>query len=188
MSEEKSIIWRKLDTPGHDFARVSVDEDGVFIDGTAIFVEESLLCKLDYSIICDSGWRTRSAKVSGFAGERKIEIEISTDAENVWKLNGAEIAEVEGCIDVDLNFTPMTNALPIRRLNLTVGERATVLAAWLRFPDFRLELLEQVYERSSPMIYHYESGGGNFTSEIETDDFGLAVNYLNLWEIETGKD
>jgi len=188
MSEERSIVWRRLDLPGHEYARVAVDETGVNIDGTSIFVYETQFCRLDYAIRCDAHWRTESAMVAGFVGKQKIAIEISTDAENVWKLNGERVSEVDGSIDIDLNFSPLTNALPIRRLNLTVGERATVRAAWLRFPSFRLEPLEQVYERTSPMIYRYESAGGSFTSEIETDDFGLAVNYLGLWEIENGKN
>ena len=187
MSEKRSIIWRRLDMPGHEYARVSAGEDGVNIDGTAIFVDESENCKLDYAIVCDADWRTRSAGVSGFVGARRIEIEISVDNESNWVLNGEKVPEVNGCIDVDLNFSPLTNALPIRRLNLTVGERATVRAAWLRFPGFRLEPLEQVYERTTAMNYRYESAGGSFTSEIEVDEFGLAVNYLNIWEIEAEK-
>jgi uncharacterized protein len=187
MNEEKTIIWRRLDIPGHEFARASVNETGVFIEGTAILVYESAFCKLDYAIRCDSDWRTRKAKVSGFVGAKEIAIEISVDAEKNWRLNDEKISEVDGCIDIDLNFSPVTNTLPIRRLNLTVGERATVRAAWLRFPSFRLEPLEQVYERTAPTIYHYESAGGRFTTEIDVDDFGLAVNYLNIWEIENGK-
>jgi hypothetical protein len=39
----------------------------------------------------------------------------------------------EGCLDIDLGFSPSTNLLPIRRLTLAVGEAATVRAAWLPF-------------------------------------------------------
>ena len=184
MSEEKSIIWRRLDIPGHEFARISSNQTGQFIDGTAILVFQAEFCKLDYSIECDKDWRTVAAKIDGFVGRRKIEIEISVDEQNFWTLNGERISEVDDCIDIDLNFSPVTNTLPIRRLNLPVGEKRAVRAAWLRFPSFRLEPLEQIYERNADRIYHYESAGGRFTTDIETDDFGLVVNYPNFWQIE----
>lgn len=187
MKKEQSIIWHRLDISGHEFARISSNQSGWDIDGTAIFVYQSKFCKLDYSIKCNNEWQTVSAQVKGFVGERIIETEISVDQENFWKLNDTEVPEVKGCIDVDLNFSPVTNLLPIRRLNLAVGEKSTVRAAWLRFPSFQLELLEQTYERIADRIYHYESAGGRFKTDIEVDNFGLAVNYPNFWQIETEK-
>ena len=103
-----------------------------------------------------------------------------------WKMNGHEIPEVAGCTDVDLNFSPVTNTLPVRRLKLAVGEKAAVRAAWLRFPSFRLEPLEQIYERTAENKYRYESAGGRFATEIETDELGLAVRYGEFWRIENG--
>ncbi|HEY8562128.1 MAG TPA: putative glycolipid-binding domain-containing protein [Pyrinomonadaceae bacterium] len=187
MSVGNSIIWRRLDCPGHEFARIFPAGNGFRIEGAAIFIEESELCKLDYAIECDAGWRTESAKVSGFVGAEKIEIEITVDAEKNWRLNGETIFEAGGCTDIDLNFSPVTNTLPIRRLNLASGEKADVRAAWLRFPSFRLETLAQVYERTGENTYRYESGGGSFASELALNGAGFVVNYGGLWEIETDK-
>ena len=64
-----------------------------------------------------------------------------------WMVNGMDVAEVSGAEDIDLSFSPATNLLPIRRLALKVGDSATISAAWVRFPEFRLELLEQTYTR-----------------------------------------
>ena len=89
-----------------------------------------------------------------------------------------------GCIDLDLNFSPLTNTLPIRRLNLEVGEEAHVRAAWLRFPSFKLEPLEQVYRRFKSSQYQYESAGGSFVSELEVEKAGLVIHYPNLWRVE----
>ena len=52
-----------------------------------------------------------------------------------WLLNNEPVPSARGCLDIDLNFSPSTNLLPVRRLNLTVGHEATVRAAWLRRPD-----------------------------------------------------
>ncbi len=184
MTDEQTIIWRRLDIPGHEFARITTEKFQNIIEGAAIFVYEKQFCKLDYKIICDSDWQTLSANVSGFIGEKTIEIEVSVDEKKRWTMNGAKISSVENCIDIDLIFSPLTNTLPIRRLNLPVGEKAKVRAAWLRFPSFALEPLEQIYERTGENKYRYESAGGKFVTDIETDAFGLVIKYTDLWQIE----
>ena len=186
MSENMSIVWRRFEAigAGHEFARVFSEGSRYFLEGTAIFVDEKKFCKLDYKIECDEKWKTLSAKVSGFVGDEKIEIEISVDSNKIWTMNGKEISAVKNCIDVDLNFSPVTNTLPIRRLNLEIGEKRSVRAAWLKFPSFKLELLEQNYERIGENRYAYESANGAFRAEIETGDFGLATRYGDFWEIE----
>lgn len=184
MANEQTIIWRRLDIPGHEYARITTKNFQNIIEGTAILTYEKQFCKLDYKIICDSDWQTLSANVSGFVGEKTVEIEISVDEEKRWTMNGAEISGVEKCTDIDLNFSPFTNTLPIRRLNLPVGEKAKVRAAWLRFPSFALEPLEQIYERTGENKYHYESNGGKFVTDITTDDSGLVIKYPDLWQIE----
>lgn len=184
MSDEKSIVWRRLDIAGHEFVRVFSDGAKNILEGAAILVFEKKFCKIDYKIICDKGWETLSAKISGFVGDQKVEIEISVDEKKHWILNGETISAVTGCIDIDLNFSPLTNTLPIRRLNFSIGEKKKVRAAWLRFPSFKLEPLEQIYERTAQNTFHYESAGGRFTTDIEVDDAGFVLNYPNLWKIE----
>ena len=44
------------------------------------------------------------------------------------------------------------------------------MAAWLRFPSFRLEVLEQTYRRLADRRYRYESAGGSFAAELDVDD------------------
>jgi hypothetical protein len=113
-----------------------------------------------------------------------IGVQIDTDSDRRWWLNGEECPEVAGCIDLDLNFSPSTNLLPIRRLNLAVGQEASVRAAWLRFPSFKLEPLEQIYRRAGPSVYRYESAGGGFVTDLEVNEAGFVTHYPNLWRNE----
>ena len=78
----------------------------------------------------------------------------------------------------------MTNTLPIRRLNLVVGGEAQVRAAWLKFPSFRLEPLEQVYRRVQSSKYQYQTARGDFVTDLEVDRAGLVINYPNFWQVE----
>ena len=89
---------------------------------------------------------------------------------------------MEGCIDVDLNFSPSTNLLPIRRLGLAVGEEAEVRAAWLRFPSFTLEPLPQLYRRLSDDTWRYESAGGAFVRDLTVNGDGFVDRYPGFFE------
>ena len=174
------VVWRRQDQPGHEHASLSEDAAGVVLRGVAVLVHERQPCRLDYEIRCDPDWTTRSARVTGSVGARDIDVTIGAAAGR-WTLNGAPAPAVTGCVDVDLNFSPSTNVLPIRRLALAAGGRATVRAAWLRFPSFALEPLEQTYERIGDTRYRYTSAGGAFTAEIEVDAAGLPARYGEYW-------
>jgi uncharacterized protein len=186
MNEEKTIIWRRFEAigAGHEFARVFSKDSKRFLEGAAIFVYEKQFCRLNYRIECDADWQTVSARVFGLVGAETIEIEIAVDTAKRWIINDVENPETANCTDIDLNFSPVTNTLPIRRLNLQTGEKAEVRAAWLRFPSFKLELLEQTYERIAENKYVYESAGGAFRAELKTNDSGIVVDYPHLWQIE----
>ena len=179
-----SVIWRRLDRPGHESSRLTRHQNFWTLAGTAVFSNDGHPCRLDYSVTCDAAWRTLSGRVTGWIGEETIELEVTARSDCGWTLNGADCPQVAGCIDLDLNFSPSTNLLPIRRLSLPVGERAPVRAAWLRFPGFTLEPLEQIYYRLDATTYRYESAGGQFTAELKVDATGFVTRYGDLWEAE----
>jgi hypothetical protein len=181
---EGEMIWRKLDGPGHEYARVSHEDAGWLLSGVSIFLHEQLPCRFDYTILCDTQWRTQAGLVTGRIGDRNIDIEVSIDFYRTWRLNGVACPDVSRSIDLDLNFSPSTNLLSIRRLNLSVGDQAMVMAAWLRFPEFTLEPLEQIYRRVDKDTYHYESGGGKFTAELKVNSAGFVTLYPKFWSAE----
>lgn len=186
-SEEEQIspgiLWRTLSAPGHETAKIYGDEsEGWTIDGASIFLHEGEPVRLDYLIECDADWNTTFATVDGWVGDEVVEVEITVD-EGVWTMNGEPVSAVEDCIDLDLNFSPVTNTLPIRRLNLKVGETRSVKAAWLRFPSFQLERLEQIYTRIDDLTVRYETASG-FAATLTVDSDGLVTHYPDGWTIE----
>ncbi len=187
MAGEKldTILWRRLDRPGHEAARLVSGDSEHVLSGTAVFIHESRACRLDYRIACDPQWQTRTAAVTGWIGDRPIQVEISVDAKARWRMDGVRTPELDGCQDVDLNFSPSTNLLPIRRLNPQIGSREKVRAAWLRFPTFVLEPLEQIYQRAAEDVYRYESGGGTFVAWLKVNRTGFVIEYPGFWRAET---
>jgi len=184
MSGDATILWRRVDTPGHDSARLAPHGDGWLLAGSAVFAHEGRPCRLDYRVGCDAAWRTCSARVEGWLGGEEVDLSIEVDLAGRWTLNGRPQPQVQGCIDVDLNFSPSTNLLPIRRLGLAMGAEAEVRAAWLRFPDFTLEPLPQVYRRTGERSYRYDSGGGAFVRELQVDGAGFVTRYPGFCSAE----
>jgi uncharacterized protein len=180
----EAILWRRLDRPGHEYARLSRDGAHWQLAGVAVFQHEQLPCRLDYAVVCDGQWLTKAGRVTGWVGDHAVDVEVSVDASRTWHINGTACPEVGGSIDLDLNFSPSTNLLPIRRLNLSIGGQAQVKAAWLRFPSFTLEPLEQMYRRVDDAIYRYESAGGKFVAELQVNAAGLVTLYPRGWAAE----
>ena len=177
------ILWRTLSAPGHETAKIYGDEsEGWTIDGASIFLHEGEPVRLDYLIECDADWNTTFATVDGWVGDEIVEVEITVD-DGAWTMNGERIPGLDGCTDIDLNFSPVTNTLPIRRLNLKVGETRSVKAAWLRFPSFQLELLEQTYTRIDESTVRYETVTG-FAATLTVNEDGLVTNYPDGWTEE----
>lgn len=180
-----TILWRRLDLPGHEIAQLQFRDERWELSGTAVFGHQIGPCKLGYSVCCDSGWRTSSARVSGVIGDREVDLNVSVDAEQRWYLNGAACPAVAGCIDIDLGFSPSTNLLPIRRLALAVGDEAEVKAAWIPFPSLVFEVLPQQYRREGQRLYRYASRGGSFIRVLKVSDTGFVTSYPGLWEAES---
>jgi uncharacterized protein len=180
---DSAILWRSLHLPGHEACRLFFRDSHWHLSGTAVFSHDRRPCRLDYRVVCDSGWRTRSGTVSGWLGETAVDIDLAVDPDHGWRLNGLERPAVAGCIDLDLNFSPSTNLIPIHRLDLAVGKEAPVNTAWLRFPTFELELLPQRYRRLDQSTYRYQSAGG-FTAELRVNAAGFVVDYPGLWQAE----
>ena len=172
----KQILWQWVDRPGHEAARVNEH----VLSGTCAFAHDAKPVGLEYEIACDAEWRTSEARVRGWVGERRIEVDIRVD-DGKWMMNGSEVEGVRGCIDIDLNFSPITNLLPIRRFDLNVGDAQLVTAAWLRFPSFALEPLAQRYTRVDESHYLYQSIASGFEALLEVDEFGLVVDYPGVW-------
>jgi uncharacterized protein len=182
--QAEAILWRRLDQPGHDFARLSLDGGTWYLRGTALLVHDRRPCRFDYQVACDSQWRTSSGRVTGWFGSEAIDVEITVDGSRRWRLNGELCPSVEGCVDLDLVFSPSTNLIAIRRLGLAIGQEAHALAAWLKLPDFSVERLDQVYRRIDDAAYRYESAG--FVTELQVNKAGFVTRYPGFWEIATG--
>ena len=139
---------------------------------------------MDYEVLCDEAWITRRGAVRGWLGERGLELTIVRTAAGVWSLNDVLAAGLDECVDLDLGFTPATNALQLRRVALAKGQAIDVPVAWLDVAAGTLTFLRQRYERRSETTYWYEAPRFDYAAALEVAPSGFVRLYPGLWEME----
>jgi hypothetical protein len=179
-----SILWRRLDTPGHDACTLATLDAGWVLDGTAVFRHEGAPARLSYRVECDAAWRTEQGQVRGSVGARALDFTVLRSKDGTWALNGDTVGGLETCVDLDLGFTPATNLTQLRRIALAIGGAAEVPVAWLDVAAATLALLPQRYERRGEDSYWYEAPSMHYAGLLETDPAGFIRRYPGLWEIE----
>lgn len=176
--------WRRLDLPGRDEARLRHELGSWRLEGHAKFIDGTNRWELGYTVNCTPDWTTMGAMVKGQSDRGAIEANVARSAMGGWTLNGAPVPTVAGCTDVDLAFTPATNLLPLRRLDLAVGQEAEVVAAWLTFPEFSLTPLRQRYRRTSETTYDYAAPDLRFAGILTVNPDGFVLDYAGLWRAD----
>lgn len=180
------IVWNRLDQPGREKAHIERTATGWRLTGDITIADASLAEHLRYAIEADPAWRTHCAVVEGQADGAPVRFVLLADGQGHWTSKGSPVPELTGTLDVDLGFTPATNMLSIRRLDLEVGQSAASRAAWIRFPELRLETLDQTYTREAEQSFLYRAmvDGQPFAARLQTDPFGRILHYEGLWQAE----
>jgi hypothetical protein len=170
------ILWRseELESSDHFVARRT--SEGWWLEGTLVAPVEDEPAHIRYFVELDHGWLTQRAEVVVTIGDRAPRIiSFETDGVGNWKVEGASAEGLEGCLDVDLGFSPATNTLQVRRLGLEVGESRTLSVAWLSFPELEVQPLTQTYTRLAADRWNY--GDDEFTADLELSPEGFVLVY-----------
>ena len=179
MGTRRWILWQGLITPSMERFIVGASNGGFEFTGLILQAHEESPYVVRYALAVDAAWRTRKVEVELEDGGQRG-LSLTVDSEGNWSQDAQRLEQVAGCIDVDLEWSPSTNTLPIRRLGLAPGETKTVAAAWVRFPSMEVQRLEQTYERLAERRYRYRSG--RFTADLAVDDDGMVLQYGVNWK------
>jgi uncharacterized protein len=170
--------WRHIEArDGFEVVHV----DGRVFEGSTSAVEEGEAWAVRYVLELAPDGSTRRARVSGLGG---AEVLLEGDGAGGWRANGEPAPRLDGLLDVDLESSALTNAFPVRRLGLAVGEAADAPAAYVRAHDLSVERLEQRYRRlpdgDRGQRYHYVSPAFGFECELAYDEAGLVLDYPGI--------
>ena len=178
----ETILWRRIDQTGMERCVLEPVPDGYRLAGTVLLVVDDSPIEIRYSILTDSAWqpRTVGAHVQTSSGDRRLAL--NGDGAGSWSTGDEPVLELYGALDVDLAWTPATNALAIRRLDLDVGESAEASTVYIAFPAHEIERKTHCYERLALRRYRYQSG--DYQVDLTVNEQGMVVAYPGGWTAE----
>src|SRR5829696_4715236 len=128
-----AAAWRHEGaSDGFEVVFLAPHEGGIRIHGETTAVEDGEPWWVGYEIELDPAWATRRALVRGRSASGERETRLETDGAGTWQVDGAPAPQLDGCFDVDLESSSLTNAFPVHRLALAPGVPTEAPAAYVR--------------------------------------------------------
>lgn len=139
---------------------------------------------VDYDIVLNDCWHTlRASLVCRSAGGVSRTV-LEADGHGRWHIDGVIAPGLDGCLDVDLESSALTNAFPVNRLKLEVGQHAAAPAAFVRVDSLTVERLQQHYARiengTRGQRYDYTAPTFDFSCRLRYDESGLLLAYPGI--------
>ena len=157
---------------------------GCLIHGCTAAIEDGTPWTVEYAIELDGAGATRSARIIGRSAAGPCSALLEADGAGRWLVNGQPAPQLDGCLDVDLESSALTNALPVRRLALAVAARASAPAAYVRATGLAVDRLEQTYVRAPGQdageYYDYAAPAFDFEARMTYDQSGLVLDYPGI--------
>ncbi len=176
------LVWRGLEEWLAEAAEVRLEADRLEARGTQLGAEPHPY-RADYELNTTAGWVTErlSVDVQDRDGERRLDLRRAADGG--WSASGHARPDLEGALDCDLAFSPLTNTMPMLRERLRDGEGPVDLEmAWVALPDLDIRRSSQRYEPIDGHSVRFVSRDSDFRAELELDEDGLVLRYPRLAE------
>jgi hypothetical protein len=169
---------------GFEVVYFGARDDWYQIEGWTTAIEDGQTWAVEYAIQVDAAGATRSATIRGRSVAGSCSARLEADGHGRWLVNGQPAPRLDGCLDVDLEASAMTNALPVRRMSLPVAAAAHAPAAYVRAVGLAVERLEQVYARTTDQAagqrYDYAAPAFDFAARLVYDQSGLVLDYPGI--------
>ena len=176
------VVWTVShpELSGAERCRLEPSATGWLLTGLVVAVFEQAPIDVRYEVAVGDDWVTRSVMVAADRLRQPRTLRLDRDLDGGWRVDGAAAPALDGCVDVDLGITPVTNTLPIRRLGLEVGAERAITVAWVKFPALTVARGRQTYTRIADDAWRYSSD--SFAADLTVDADGLVVRYGDdLW-------
>ena len=178
MTLERDLRWQALAWTGLEHCRIKETADGIVVRSSLVGEREGFAFGAFYEIQLEPNWTFRSLTLRRHDGRV---LRLLSNGAGDWKIDGQRAPQLEGCVDIDISGSPLTNTLPIRRSRFDVDVPREFDMAWV--PLDRLEPFRdtQIYTKLDDAHFRYSSADGSFTQVLTVDDQGLVVDYPTLF-------
>ncbi len=187
-ADGRHSYWRPWEDPGLEHLSLEFGDTAIKATGLVLRMLDGRHLRCRYELEADPAWRFKSLNIavddSGSGDNTRLLL--ARDDGGTWAVNGAAAPELDGCIDVDIQVTPFTNSLPIRRLDLHEDQSADIRVAYVPVPALEVRPAEQRYtclKARGPAggRYRYEGLFRDFTAELPVDEDGLVLDYAETF-------
>lgn len=149
------------------------------MSGTTLLAGDEGPVEIRYSVNLSADWTTTSVGVHIRAPSDDRSVALVRRDDGTWLVGDDAIDAFSGADDADFAWTPATNTIPIRRLDLAPGQSATIEAIVIPFPGRDVERRTQTYERLAPRRWRYRAG--DYETDLTTNEHGFVVAYPGRW-------
>ena len=168
--------WERLDVPGFDSCSLIQTDSGWRLEGCAEFTEGGQEHKIDYSVDCAENWNTWRAEIKGTSNH------VITRKSGQWFLDGKLQEDMAGGVtQIDFGFTPATNFIQLKQMDLKIGQSDDCVVAWFDLGEPELSYLHQMYKRTGEAIYEYDSPSYGYHETLTIAENGFVADYPHLW-------
>ena len=178
---QTNILWTGREYYSLENCLVKNSKSGSQITSTIIGCYEEKIYNVTYRIETNQNWKTRFVKINCQHNNRTQLIELKSEGNGNWLMNGVKSELLNGCLDVDIPLTPFTNTLPIRRLKLSPGHSQEIKVIYCDLLNHEIKPVYQRYTCLSSSKYHYENVPNDFEATILVDESGLVIDYPSLF-------
>ena len=181
MSEQRrDIYWAPWEDPGSEHLCLNLSAEGARADGVILRRKEGRDLRAHYRLEVDGQWGVRRLHFALLGTERGLHLE--SDGAGTWTVNREPAPALNGCLDLDIEVTPFTNTLAVRRLGLDEGESAELRVLYVPVPELEVRPVEQRYTCLAPLgagggRFRYEGLFRGFSADLEVDADGLVKDY-----------
>lgn len=134
--------------------------------------------KVSYVIRLSPMWKIRQFLL--FRDLEDPDLWLGTDGAGRWgEMNGAHRVDLDGCLDIHLPGTPFTETIPIRRLQLDIGDGAALRVAAVDVDTLGVVPQQRRYEHIGDRRWRV-TGHDDVSVEVDVDRYGLVHDVPDL--------
>jgi hypothetical protein len=173
------VLWQDGEGGGYDRCALLPAVGGATLSGTATLADHGRGATVRYVIRVDHAWRVRDCDVRMNAPAHEARVRIVSRDPGRWTRDDVPLPELDGCVDVSLDFTPVALTPLIRRVDLPRGERVDADVVRLALPHLEVTRARVGIEHDARDRWLHHVDGRAYALHVGPQ--GLITEYEDAW-------